>query len=69
MVTKAQAMTVRFFKHVKSLGFDGQPYRCRASGACKVWKTRPLDFKLPVKFGLYQSFYIEPSNAHEWEPE
>lgn len=60
---------MRFFKHIAKLGSDGAPVRCRASGQCKVWKTRPADFKLPVKWGLYVSFYITPENAHEWEPE
>lgn len=66
MVTKEQAMTARYFEHIKSKGSDKQPHRCRASGKCQTWKTRPLEFKLPVKFGLYQSFYITHENAHEW---
>jgi len=36
MVTKEQAMTARHFKHVKALGSDGQPQRCRASGKCQT---------------------------------
>jgi hypothetical protein len=46
---------------------DGSPCRCRVTGKCKTWKTRPDEFRLPVKYGLRQSFYIEPRNAHEWE--
>jgi hypothetical protein len=37
---------------------DGSPLRCRVTGKCKTWKTRPDDFRLPVKHGLYDSFYI-----------
>ena len=69
MITKEQAMTARRFKHVSAKDSKGNPIQCRASGKCKTWKTRDADFKLPVKYGLYQSFYIEPSNAHEWEVE
>jgi hypothetical protein len=35
----------------------------RVSGKCKTWKTRPDDFQLPVKYGMYESLYITPSNA------
>ena len=66
MVTKDQAQTVRNFEHVTLKGSDKLPVRCRAMGKCQVWKTRPNDFKLPVKHGLYQSFYITQDNADQW---
>jgi hypothetical protein len=67
-VTKFHAMNVGNFEHATLTNADGTPVRCRASGACKTWKTRPDDFRLPVKYGLRQSFYITPRNAHEWRP-
>ena len=36
----------------------------RANGKCQTWKTRPEDFKLPVKHGLYTYGYITQDNAH-----
>ena len=36
----------------------GNPSKVRVSGKCQTWKTRPDDFSLPVKFGLYESFRI-----------
>jgi hypothetical protein len=66
MITKDQAMSNRYFKHVSLKDSRGNPVVCRATGKCKTWKTRPEEFKLPVKYGLYQSFYITPENAHEW---
>lgn len=30
----------------------------RVTGKVKTWKTRPEDFKIPVKYGLYQSAYV-----------
>ena len=66
MITKDQAMSNCYFKHVSLKDSRGNPIQCRASGKCKTWKTRPEEFKLPVKYGLYQSFYITPENAHEW---
>jgi len=31
---------------------------CRRNGAVKTWKTRPNDFRLPVKRGLWDYGYI-----------
>lgn len=45
---------------------DGVARRVRVSGKCQTWKTRPDEFKLPVKYGLYQSFYITNANAGEF---
>lgn len=66
MVTREQALTATRFEHVSLKNRDGTPVRCRASGKCKTWKTRPADFRLPVKHGLRDCFYITPDNAAEW---
>ena len=66
MISKAEALTTTHFEHVTLKGSDKKPIRCRAMGKCQVWKTRPNDFKLPVKHGMYNSFYITQDNAHEW---
>ncbi len=66
MVTKDDAMTGRMFHHVREKNADGTPLRVRANGACKTWKTRPDEFRLPVKYGLYRYLYIDHDNAHEW---
>ena len=52
--------------HISEKNADGTPVRCRVNGVCKIWKTRPSDFKLPVKHGLRLCFYISPSNGNEW---
>jgi hypothetical protein len=38
----------------------------RVNGKCKVWKTRPAEFSLPVKFGLRDFGYITDRNAAEF---
>ena len=53
--------------HVSLKNADGTPARCRVNGQIKLWKTRPNDFKLPVKFAAGLTFYIEPHNADEWQ--
>lgn len=71
MITKEQAVTLqpgKILHHTKlKRRRDGLPFRCRVNGKCKTWKTRPDDWRLPVKFGLRTCFYINPSNAFLWE--
>lgn len=38
----------------------------RANGKCQVWKTRPNEFRLPVKYGLYEYGEITHENASDW---
>ena len=52
--------------HVTLRNADGTPLRCRVNGRLQTWKTRPGDFKLPVKHGLRDYFYITQAHAHEW---
>jgi hypothetical protein len=69
MLTKEQAVALRHgatLEHVRTKNADGTPARCRVTGKCQTWKTRPGDFKLPVKHGMYDSFYITPANADVW---
>ena len=49
-VTKEQAMTAsRFHFH------NGERcYLWRRDGATQVWKSRPEDFSIPLKHGLYR---------------
>jgi hypothetical protein len=57
------------FYHRKERNADGTPVRCRVTGKCKTWKTRPTHFRLSVKHGMYDSFYLTHENAHEWGTE
>jgi hypothetical protein len=69
MITKEQAMALKYrteLYHRKLTRADGEPVRCRVNGKCQTWKTRPNDFRLPVKYGLKQCFYITPDNAKDW---
>jgi len=68
-MTKEQATQADYrttLEHTTIKNADGSPARCRVNGRCKTWKTRPDDFKLPVKHGLYNCFYINQDNAEEW---
>lgn len=54
------------YYHATLRNADGSAVRCRVNGAMKTWKRRPDDFRLPVKHGLRDCFYITPQNVAEW---
>jgi len=71
-MTKEQAMNVRYGEEIhygdckKVVGPRGgitiAQVRVRPSGKCQTWKTRPSEFRLPVKYGLYNSYTIDHTN-------
>lgn len=68
-VCKAIAMSSYYrevFHHVTDKDSKGNPVKCRVNGQCKIWKTRPTEFRLPVKYGLKHCFYITQDNCDEW---
>jgi hypothetical protein len=42
----------------------GRPERWRTNGQLKTWKTRPDEFRQPIKHGLYDYSYIDEGNAY-----
>ncbi len=69
MVTKEQAMAVNHFTHATKKDSKGNPCKVRRNGKTQTWKTRPNEFKVPVKYGLYEYLYITQDNAHEFNPD
>lgn len=55
--------------HYTEKGSDGKPIRCKVNGKCKTWKTKPNQFRLPVKHGLWTCFYITEMNGADWRRE
>jgi len=41
---------------------DGTCVRWRVNGVVQTWKTRPNEFKVPVKHGMYDYGYITQHN-------
>ena len=66
-VTKENQKGVRYFFH-KKLTYKGtaNPICVRRNGKTQVWKTRPTEFKIPIKYGLYEFGYITHENCNEW---
>lgn len=70
MITYDQAVKLspgEIIHHITQKNSDKTPLRARVTGQIKIWKTRPGEFRLPVKYGLYTSFYINDTNANNWE--
>jgi hypothetical protein len=62
MITKEQALTAREF-HSAHYAKPGC-MTWRRNGTTKTWKTRPNEFRVPVKFGLYTYNSITQADAH-----
>lgn len=66
MVTKQEAMFSKRFEHTTLKNADNTPLRARANGRCQTWRTRPEEFKLPIKHGLRDTGYLTNVNAANW---
>lgn len=69
MLTKNDCVNSHYrqtFYHCTIKNSRGLPVVCRVNGKCKTWKKQTDKFKLPVKYGLRDCFYITNDNAYEW---
>lgn len=66
-VTPISAMAANDFWH-RTMKYSGgkTPIHVRRNGRTATWKTRPGHFRIPVKYGLRDCFYIDHTNADEW---
>ncbi len=68
-ITKQVAMLLpkrqRLF-HVTEKNADGSRKHCWVNGKCKTWQDKPAEFRLPVRRGLREYFYITLENAADW---
>ena len=69
-VTKEQAITAEEFHYgecTRTVGpRGGVTIKCevwRRNGVTRYWKTRPDEFKVPIKYGLKNCAYLDQSNA------
>jgi len=73
MITKTLALALTFGQeiHLATCRRDVGPrggvtekiFRWRVNGKCKIWKTRPGEFELPIKYGLKTFGYVTRSNG------
>ena len=64
-VDTAQTANTFYHRTLKYKRSD-RPIEVRRMGRTKLWKRQPDKFRVPVKYGMYDSFYIDNDNAHEW---
>ncbi len=67
-VTKETAQTHHIFYHAIARYKSGSKgaYQVRANGKCQTWKTRPNDYKLPIRFGFKGRGYITQENEQNF---
>lgn len=66
-ITKQQAETASAFHEDHAPG--GKVYRWRRNGKTQTWKTRPGDFRVPIKYGLYSYGQLTHLEAHRFHTE
>lgn len=66
-LTRQTALTARTFWHRTATYKDGVRHvEARRNGATKTWKRQPERFQIPVKYGMYDYFYITDTDAADW---
>lgn len=68
MITKAQAISAQVFHSDSHKNSDGTCLRARRNGGTQTWKTRPTEFRIPVKYGIQArgQFSIHDHDANSW---
>lgn len=65
-VTRDNCETAQRFEHKTLKNRDGSPLRARRNGKTRLWVRSPEKFLIPVKYGLYDYFYIDQQNSNDW---
>lgn len=67
MISYRQALTADVFHESHEPG--GKIYTWRRNGRTQTWKTRPGEFRIPVKYGLYSYGQIRDTEARDFHTE
>lgn len=75
MITRAQALSAQEFHQEPCYrsygprgGYTQRCVRVRRNGSTQTWKTRPTEWRLPVKYDIYArgQFSITQADADKW---
>lgn len=69
MVTIQQAKQLKYrdeIYHKDLKDSQGHSVRAKVNGKIQLWKTRPTEFRLPMKHGLRDTFQLTQDNADQW---
>jgi hypothetical protein len=76
MITKQQALTANEFHYGTCTvitgprgGKDTRIEHWRRNGETKTWKTRPDEFRVPIKYGMRSCSYLTNWNAGDFHTE
>lgn len=69
MITRTDALTADRFHEEGARRKDGTCYVWRRNGQTQTWKTRPDEFRVPVKYGLRSYDQITHYNAGSFHTE
>lgn len=67
MITKQQAVSASAFHEEHEPG--AKVFRWRRNGTTQTWKTRPSEFRVPVKYGIRSYGNITEVNAGDFHTE
>lgn len=65
MITREQALALRYRDEIYGFSVQGKPIRVRVNGQVKTWKSRP-DIELPVKYGLRECARLSLRELESW---
>jgi len=66
-IEQAKQLTYRTEIHHKLKNADGKTCMVfRINGKIKLWKTRPNDFSIPIKRGLWEYHYLDHTNCNDF---
>jgi hypothetical protein len=65
-ITYDDAVNAKYRDEFHGPSNRGKIITVRVNGKCKIWKTRPGEFQLPVKYGMYECGYITHSDLARW---
>ena len=69
VVTRGKAEKLSYgdiLYHLHYTNADGSRQRWKVTGKVKFWKTRPWDFRIPVKYGMRDYGYVTPHTADDF---
>jgi hypothetical protein len=61
-VTREQIETALDRHQLKARMTNGRLWQIKRNGATKTWKTRPNEFRIPIKIGFRLYDYIDQDN-------
>ena len=73
-ISLTEAKNLKYGQHIEWYSPVKRKYvRLKINGKPKTWKTRPNQVKVPVKYGLYEYFYLDENDLDDirgpmWNP-